>query len=60
MKLKGLGRGLDALLADNDAQSREQQRTLPVGISSRASISRVRAWTALRSKNWRPRSGCRD
>lgn len=31
MKLKGLGRGLDALLADNDAQSREQQRTLPVG-----------------------------
>ena len=31
MKLKGLGRGLDALLADNDVQSREQQRTLPVG-----------------------------
>jgi ParB family chromosome partitioning protein len=31
MKLKGLGRGLDALLAGNDAQNREQQRTLPVG-----------------------------
>lgn len=31
MKLKGLGRGLDALLAGNDAQSKEQQRTLPVG-----------------------------
>ena len=30
MKLKGLGRGLDALLAGNDAQSKEQQRTLPV------------------------------
>ena len=30
MKLKGLGRGLDALLAGNEAQSREQQRTLPV------------------------------
>jgi hypothetical protein len=36
-----------------------QQRTLPVGASSRASTSRARAWTALRSKNWRPRSGCR-
>ncbi len=31
MKLKGLGRGLDALLAGNDAQNKEQQRTLPVG-----------------------------
>ena len=31
MKMKGLGRGLDALLAGNDAQNREQQRTLPVG-----------------------------
>ena len=31
MKLKGLGRGLDALLAGNDASNREQQRTLPVG-----------------------------
>ncbi len=31
MKPKGLGRGLDALLAGNDAQSREQQRALPVG-----------------------------
>ena len=31
MKLKGLGRGLDALLAGNDAQGREQQRSLPVG-----------------------------
>ncbi|MEF8699197.1 MAG: ParB/RepB/Spo0J family partition protein [Candidatus Accumulibacter sp. UW25] len=30
MKLKGLGRGLDALLAGNDVQSKEQQRTLPV------------------------------
>ena len=30
MKLKGLGRGLDALLAGNETQSREQQRTLPV------------------------------
>jgi ParB family chromosome partitioning protein len=30
MKLKGLGRGLDALLAGNEAQGREQQRTLPV------------------------------
>jgi len=30
MKLKGLGRGLDALLAGNEAQNREQQRTLPV------------------------------
>ena len=30
MKLKGLGRGLDALLAGNDAQNTEQQRTLPV------------------------------
>ena len=31
MKLKGLGRGLDALLAGNDTQNREQQRSLPVG-----------------------------
>jgi len=31
MKLKGLGRGLDALLAGNESQSREQQRSLPVG-----------------------------
>ncbi|ACV37596.1 ParB/RepB/Spo0J family partition protein [Accumulibacter sp.] len=31
MKMKGLGRGLDALLAGNDAQNREQQRALPVG-----------------------------
>lgn len=30
MKLKGLGRGLDALLAGNESQGREQQRTLPV------------------------------
>jgi ParB family chromosome partitioning protein len=30
MKLKGLGRGLDALLAGNDAQNKEQQSTLPV------------------------------
>jgi ParB family chromosome partitioning protein len=30
MKLKGLGRGLDALLAGNEPQGREQQRTLPV------------------------------
>ncbi len=30
MKLKGLGRGLDALLAGNEAQGREQQRSLPV------------------------------
>ncbi|MBE2260509.1 MAG: ParB/RepB/Spo0J family partition protein [Candidatus Accumulibacter sp.] len=31
MKLKGLGRGLDALLAGNDTQGKEQQRSLPVG-----------------------------
>ena len=31
MKQKGLGRGLDALLAGNEAQGREQQRALPVG-----------------------------
>jgi ParB family chromosome partitioning protein len=31
MKLKGLGRGLDALLAGNEAAGKEQQRTLPVG-----------------------------
>ena len=31
MKLKGLGRGLDALLAGNESQSKEQQRALPVG-----------------------------
>jgi len=31
MKMKGLGRGLDALLAGNDTHNREQQRTLPVG-----------------------------
>ncbi|MBP6655818.1 MAG: ParB/RepB/Spo0J family partition protein [Propionivibrio sp.] len=30
MKLKGLGRGLDALLAGNETHGREQQRTLPV------------------------------
>ena len=30
MKLKGLGRGLDALLAGNEAQGSEQQRALPV------------------------------
>ncbi|HQO30210.1 MAG TPA: ParB/RepB/Spo0J family partition protein [Accumulibacter sp.] len=30
MKMKGLGRGLDALLADSDSQHKEQQRTLPV------------------------------
>ena len=31
MKLKGLGRGLDALLAGNEAEKNEQQRSLPVG-----------------------------
>jgi len=31
MKLKGLGRGLDALLAGNEPQGKEQQRALPVG-----------------------------
>ena len=31
MKLKGLGRGLDALLAGNETQGKEQQRSLPVG-----------------------------
>jgi len=31
MKLKGLGRGLDALLAGNEAERRDQQRALPVG-----------------------------
>ena len=30
MKLKGLGRGLDALLAGNDASGKEQQRSLSV------------------------------
>jgi len=30
MKLKGLGRGLDALLAGNESVGKEQQRTLPV------------------------------
>ena len=30
MKLKGLGRGLDALLAGNESQGKEQQRSLPV------------------------------
>ena len=30
MKQKGLGRGLDALLAGNESQSKEQQRSLPV------------------------------
>ena len=30
MKQKGLGRGLDALLAGNDASGKEQQRMLPV------------------------------
>ena len=30
MKMKGLGRGLDALLAGNESASREQQRSLPV------------------------------
>ncbi|WP_319241989.1 ParB/RepB/Spo0J family partition protein [uncultured Propionivibrio sp.] len=31
MKMKGLGRGLDALLAGNDNSGRDQQRALPVG-----------------------------
>jgi ParB family chromosome partitioning protein len=31
MKLKGLGRGLDALLAGNENSGKEQQRTLSVG-----------------------------
>lgn len=31
MRAKGLGRGLDALLAGNESQGREQQRSLPVG-----------------------------
>ena len=31
MKLKGLGRGLDALLAGDETSGREQQRALPVG-----------------------------
>ena len=31
MKLKGLGRGLDALLAGNETPGKEQQRALPVG-----------------------------
>ena len=31
MKLKGLGRGLDALLAGNESAGKEQQRALPVG-----------------------------
>ena len=31
MKLKGLGRGLDALLAGDETSGKEQQRALPVG-----------------------------
>ena len=31
MKMKGLGRGLDALLAGNEKPGKEQQRSLPVG-----------------------------
>jgi len=31
MKLKGLGRGLDALLAGNESSGRDEQRNLPVG-----------------------------
>ena len=31
MKMKGLGRGLDALLAGNESAAKEQQRTLAVG-----------------------------
>jgi ParB family chromosome partitioning protein len=31
MKMKGLGRGLDALLAGNESEKKEQQRALPVG-----------------------------
>lgn len=31
MKMKGLGRGLDALLAGNETGKKEQQRALPVG-----------------------------
>ena len=31
MKMKGLGRGLDALLAGNESAGRDQQRALPIG-----------------------------
>jgi hypothetical protein len=59
MKLKGLGRGLDALLAGNDAQNREQQRTLPVGHIQPGKYQPRTHMDPPRSKNWRPRSGCR-
>jgi hypothetical protein len=59
MKLKGLGRGLDALLAGNDAQSKEQQRTLPVARLQPGKYQPRTHGQRPRSKSWRRRSGCR-
>jgi hypothetical protein len=55
-KQKGLGRGLDALLAANNAPETQRQDSLAVGSCSPASTSRVRAWTPVRWRNWRRRS----
>ena len=58
-KLKGLGRGLDALLVGVERNARQANRCRRIAgrpYSARASISRAREWTRRRSPNWRNRS----
>ena len=59
MKLKGLGRGLDALLAGNESAGKEQQRICRSAVCNLENTSRVHTWMALRWKSLRPRSGRR-
>ena len=51
-KLKGLGRGLDALLAGSGAKAEEELRKLPVELCARVNTSREPGWTKRRWMNW--------
>ena len=59
MKLKGLGRGLDALLAGNESQGREQQRSLPVGRLQPGKYQPRTQMERPRSTSWLRRSAPR-
>jgi ParB family chromosome partitioning protein len=55
-KLKGLGRGLDALLAANNAPENQRQDSLPVGSLQPGKYQPRTRMTPVRSRNWRRRS----
>jgi hypothetical protein len=57
--MKGLGRGLDALLRKDEETVGEILKTVKSKNFSRVNTSRARIWTRLLWKNWRARSSPR-